>query len=260
MSAPKRKRTQKRAWLQSRTSPRAPASFKTSVLAALGGKDAYQKLTDAGFDKDLLWRQLWGLAQLKKAPRRQASNWYALPGIPLHTLRRFPDRLRRLAKEIEQVDAKIRSDKAYDLTVQFLPLFLAGSIPGAQIELRGDGKKLRDVGTGIRGIPVALARAVLHRRAELSKPPELPGLLRFYADYIDVVSRLTAHYAPKAPALLNAMMPLEMIEAANKMTRKPHANEIATLLEAAYSAVGFNETVDPHNLMMQHRRRVPRKK
>jgi hypothetical protein len=260
MSAPRRKYLATPVWLQPRASQRAPASFQAKVIGYPGAKEALRKLKIWGFPEHLLWRQLWGLAWLKKTPSSQNSNWYALPGISSHSLRRFPNQVRRLAKEIELVHAKIRSDKAHSLTMQFLPFFLSTAIPGARIEFRCGADVVRDVGTEIQTIPPALARKLLRTQAELPKLAEVPSLLRLYADYIEAVSRFTAHHASKAPALLNAMMPLELIESAKKFTGKPRANEIAALLDAAYSAVGINKIVDPRNLMMQYSRRVSRKK
>jgi hypothetical protein len=69
-----------------------------------------------------------------------------------------------------------------------------------------------------------------------------------------------SHHAPKGASLLKAMMPIKLVETVKKLTGKPHTNDIATLLEAAYYAVGINEGVDPRNLKMLYRRRVPRKK
>jgi hypothetical protein len=262
MGAPKRKPPQTTVWLQPRTSPRVPASFQAKVLAYAGARGALRKLSDAGFGADLLWRHLWGLASLKKAPGNRRFRWYALPGLPPHTLRRFPDRVRRMSDEIERMDEKMRSDRAaYGATVHFLPLFLAGAIPGAKTELSIDGNVLRDVGTGTRSLPAARARNLLHRLDELPKLAALPKLLRFYADYIEVVSKLAAHHASKAPALLNAMMPIELMEAVKKQTGKPHTADIAALLQAAYFALsGIEETVDPRNLKMQYRRRNSPKK
>jgi hypothetical protein len=165
-----------------------------------------------------------------------------------------------MADEIDGVDKKIRSDRVYGPTVVLLPLLLAGAIPGAEYELRGDGEVLREVGTGIRSVPVALARGILKRRGELPKVAELPKVLRFYADYIEVVDRLVAHHAPKGAALLKAMMPLELIRAAKVQTGRYFRDEIATLLEAANFALGVDKTVDARNLKMQHWRRASSKK
>jgi hypothetical protein len=252
--------SQRTVWLRPRATPDPPSSFKEQVLAYANAKLAFQKLTGAGLDEDLLWRHLWGLAWLRNAASNDKSLWYALPGLPAHTLRRFPDQVRSMAAAIEQVDAGMRANKAYGLTVQFLPLFLGGALPGAEIELSAGGEVFREVGTGVRGVPAARARNLLQKQAELPKLAGLPNLLRLYADYVEVVSKLTAHHAPRGAATFRAMMPLELIEAVKAVTGKPLLSATATLLEAAYFAVGINETVDPRNLKMQYRRRVSRKK
>lgn len=246
--------------LRPRDNPDPPASFHRSVLGYAGAKAAFEKVTGAGFDKDLLWRHLWGLAHLKKATANQKPSWYALPGLPLHTLRRFPQKVRDMADQIGQLGQQIQSDGAYGMTVNFLPLVLAGTIPGTSIEWSADGHVGREVGIGVRGVQADRARNLLRRHGELPKLAELPDLLRLYADYIDVVSKLTAHHAPKGAALLEAMMPLELIHAAKAQTGRYFIDEIATVLTAAYSAVGSQETVDPRNLKMQHWRRLARKK
>jgi hypothetical protein len=101
---------------------------------------------------------------------------------------------------------------------------------------------------------------VLHRHAEIPKLAQLPGLLRFYADYVEAVSKLVAHDAPKASTFLKARMPLELIELVKKTTGKPHYEEISTLLTAANFASGLNHVVvDPRNLKEQYSRRSRKK-
>jgi hypothetical protein len=258
MSAPKRKQPHTTVWLRPRATPDPPASFRNKAFAHPGARAAFQKLTQGGIPEELLWRHLWGLAWLQKACRNQKSP--SLPGLLPRTLRRFPDRVRRMADEIEGVDRKIRNDSWYCGTVACLPVLLAGALPGAEYELRGDGKVIRDIGTEIRSVPAALARGVLQKYAEIPKLTELPRLLRLYANYLEVVDRLTAHGAPKGAATLGATMPLELVEMVKKNTGQPHINDIATLLEAAYYGVGIDKDVDPHNLTMLYRRRISQKK
>jgi len=246
-------------WLRPRTTPDPTAVFKTRALAYAGAKAAFQKLTGAGVDQDLLWRRLWGLAWAKAVAGRQISPWYKLPGLPPHRLRRFPGRVRRMAEEIERTDSRIRADKGYGPTVAFLPFFLAGAIPGAKAKIRVDGKLLREIGTGKRTVPASLARGVLHRHAELPKLADLPNLLRLYADFIEVVDRFVAHHAPRGAALMEAMMPLELAELVKEQTGSHRWSEVATLLTAAYQANGCNATVDPRALKMQYSRRSRQK-
>jgi hypothetical protein len=230
-------------------------SFQRKVLLYPRGDDAFQRLTDAGFNRDLLWRHLWGLASLKLAARKEASRWYGLPGYAPNTVRRFPGRVRSMADEIEKLSERIRSNDAYRMADQFLPLLL----PSAHVKIQVEGESVPVIderNPPIRGFPSVGLRAWSERQ----KFAELPKLLRLYADYIAVLSRLVAHGAPRGAGTLKAMMPLELIHAAKVQTGKYFRDDIAIVLEAAYSAIGINETVDPRNLMMQYWRRVSRKK
>jgi hypothetical protein len=260
MSAPKRREVVSTFWLEPRAAQRVPDSFRHRVLADPNVKNAFQKLTGEGFDEDLLWWHLWGLASLKKATQNRKSRWYAVSGLAPYALRRFPKRIRSMANEIERVDGKIQSNTTYRLTSQLLPLFLAGTIPGAEIEVHDSGDVIREVGTASRAIPAALARRLLHRQADLRKLVELPNLLRLYADYLEALRKLVGHNAPEAAALVKGMMPLQLIRDTKDLTGRPFFSQIATLLEAAYFALGIDEIVDPHNLQMQYRRLVSRKR
>lgn len=164
-----------------------------------------------------------------------------------------------MADEIANVDKRMRSDRSYAATAQCLPLFLADAIPGARYKLQAGADVFQEVGTGTGAFRADRARELLHRMSELPKLDQLPKLLRFYADYFEAVSKLTPHHASKAPPLLKAMMPLELIEAVKTVTGKPHWNEIATLLTAAYQAGGCDVTVDPRSFKMQYRRRSNKK-
>lgn len=193
---------------------------------------AFQKLVNSGFDTELLWDGLWVRAQMKRAftsarklaPRR----WYAMPGFPPHTLRRFPDRLARMADDIEKLNKRIQSDGVFRAAVEFLP---------------------------------AAAKATVSESCDLDlrSLDRLPGLLRHYRNYIAVLDRLVALYAPKAVTRDKAKQ-VELPEATRKLTGKPHYEEVSTLLTAAYAALGTDETVDPRALQMQHNRHSSRSK
>lgn len=102
MGALKRTRPLKTVWLSPWETPDPPASFKRGVLGYAGAKDAFQKLTSRGVNEDLLWRHLWGLASLENRTKQESVPWYSLPGLPLHTLRRFPEQVRSWADDIER--------------------------------------------------------------------------------------------------------------------------------------------------------------
>jgi hypothetical protein len=151
MSAPKR--------TQANTPypPKEQISFRARVLGYPGAKTAFDKLANAGFDKRSLWDWLWRLARANRdftsARKRAPRRWYALHGYPPHTLRRFPDRLRRTAEEIEKLNARIQSDGVFRAAVEFLTAIAKG--------------------------PVSEPRDL-----DLRSLDKLPGLLRHYGDYI----------------------------------------------------------------------------
>jgi hypothetical protein len=214
----------------------APVSFQRKVLGYAGAKAAFERLSNSGFPEDLLWRWLWGLAQSKRsfttARKRAPRKWYALPTFPPHKLRRFPDRVRGLAEEIKSLNEAIQSDGVY----------------------RAARELLRDAAKGIAGAsPDSM-------RAELYKLDKLPALLRSYADSIAATDRLVAYCAPKAPARFEAVVEPKLAEAVRKLTGKPHFEEVSSLLTAAYSAVGCEESLDTKVLQMRHSRRRSRKK
>jgi hypothetical protein len=157
-------------------------------------------------------------------PRAPANErrWYVLPGFPPHKLRRFPDRLLRMADDIEKLNKRIQSDGVFRAAVELLPVAAKATVPESRnIELRGLDK--------------------------------LPELMRHYGDYIAALDRLVALFAPKAVTRDKAMR-VELAEAARKLTGKPHYEEVAALLTAAYAALGSDEIVDSRALQMQHMR------
>jgi len=245
--------------LQPRTEPDPPASFQRDVLDHPGAKQAFQKLTGQGINEGLLWRHLWGLASLAKKSKQQAAPWYSLPGLPSHTLRRLPARVRGWADEIERVGKRMQSHQLYGQIVHHLPLFLAGAIPNADYELVIGDKVIREVGIAKPGLPADLARGILERHAELPKLAELPELLRLYADYIEALSKITAHYGSKGVVLLRRNMPLELARLVESCTGRPHFDKVATLLTASYQAIGCGDRVDPRALAMQRSRTRPKK-
>jgi hypothetical protein len=261
MNAPKRTQQPMAVWLQPSEIPGPPASFREKVLDCLGAKLAFAEVTrpvtkPSLKSQELVWRALWELAFRADESKEHAGRWYALPDLPLHTLQRFPNRVRGWADQVEEIGKRIRSAEAYGHPAHSLPLFL---------ELQVGAKKMAELGTARRALPKrtlphALAHSILERRAEFPKLADLPGLLRLYADYIEAVCKLTAHYAPKAPAQFKDMLFCALIDLVTRVTGKPRFEHIATLLTAAYAARGSEEIVDAHKLRMQYSRHSRRKK
>jgi hypothetical protein len=250
MSAPKRSRQQKTVSLRPHEILDPPASFRKKVLHYPGAELALEKIAKAGLNKELIWYELWKMTRPADESRPRVIRWNPLPGLPVQTLRRFPSRVRSWADEVEIIGTRIQSDEAFGHFAHNLPLYLEWQVMG---------KKIAEVGTSSRALPDALARRILERRTALPNLAELPGLLRFYADSIEAVYKLTAHHAPKAAARFKAMLQHSFIENVKRVKGGPRFPDIATLLNAAYSAHGSSQTVDAHNLSMQYSRHSRRK-
>jgi hypothetical protein len=244
MSAPKCSRKQQTEWLQPSEIPDPPASFRNEVLTYRGAEPAFQKIKGAGLNEELFWRKLWELACRVDDSKPKASHWYSLPGLPLHTLRRFPEQVREWASSIKTVGKRVRSDKAYAQVVSPLQLIL----------------KLQEEGKTPRVVPEALAHRILQRRAEIPKLTQLPNLLRLYADCLEVVCTFTALHASKVPARFRGNLEFALVEYVKRTTDEPHLPELATLLTAAYFARGSDRIVDARNLGRRYNRNSPLKR
>src|SRR5215467_8221251 len=209
MSAAKRRHQQKAVWLKPHEIGDPPPSFRKRVLGYLGAKEALAMVVCPGMNEEFIWKQLWELALSVNDRRPEATQWYSLPGLPLHTLRRFPKQLRRWANDIENVSDKLQLSDAYSSTASALPAFL-----GSQIRY-----KLTSV------VPEAVARRVLEGRTNLPKLIELPKLLRLYADHLEAVCKFTAHHASRAPAKFRANLEFALVEYVNRATGGPHLPE-----------------------------------
>jgi hypothetical protein len=221
-------------WIQPGEIDNPPVSFQNKILGDRHAKVAFQKITRVGVKADLIWKMLWQLAH-----RTVESNWYSVPGLPLYYLTRFPKRVRRWAKDIENVSRKMQLSNAYGRTISSLPTFLDFKV----------GYRLPRV------VPATLARRISEARADLPELIELPKLLRLYADHLEAVCRFTAYHASKARTLSRNNLEFALIEHVKRVTGKPYFLQIATLLAAAYHALGSPEIVDDHNLRIRYHRR-----
>jgi hypothetical protein len=252
MTARKRIRQQKAVWPKPGEKPGPPASFRKKVRAFPGAKLALEKVTGAGLNKKLVWLELWEMTRPADESRPRAIQWQSIPGLPLHALRRFPSQVRSWADKVQLVGERIRSNEAYGHLAHShsLRLFLESQV---------GGKNMAELSIAKRVVREAPMRSILERCAELPKLAELPSLLRFYADYIEVVCKLTAHHAPKAQARFKTMLLMEFIDNVKRLRGSPQIPEIATLLTAAYHAHDSGKIVDAHNLSMQYSRHTRRK-
>jgi hypothetical protein len=214
--------------------------FRQYVLAYAAAREAFAKIRSSKLNENLVWRALWDLACREEESRLQAKQWYQMEGLPLATMRRFPNRCHDWAKEIEMVSRGVHS--AYGYSPVLLPAIIESQV-------------------GDRGKPVprALASRILKARVDFVKLTDLPNLLRLFADYIDAVHKLTAHFAPQALPRYKRMTIIALVDYVKWATGAPHFSEIATLITAAYSAQGSSKIVDAHNLSMQYSRHSRRK-
>src|SRR6516225_7965488 len=233
MGVPKRTRHYMR-WTQPGEIGNPPVSFQNKILGDRHAKVAFQKITRVGVKADFIWKMLWQLAH-----RTVESNWYSVPGLPLYYLTRFPKRVRRWAKDIENVSRKMQLSNAYGRTISSLPTFLDLQV----------GNRLPSV------VPATLARRILEARADLPELIELPKLLRLYADQLEAVCKVTDYHASKAAALSRSNLEFALIGQVKRVTGKPYFLQVARLLTAAYYAIGSPEIVDAHNLSERYYRR-----
>jgi hypothetical protein len=103
-------------------------SFRQNVLTYLGAQDAFAKIKTSKLNQDLVWGLLWDLACREEESRLPANQWYVMKGLPLHTMRRFPNRVRDWAKEIEMVSGGIQS--AYGYSPILLPAIIESQMEG----------------------------------------------------------------------------------------------------------------------------------
>jgi hypothetical protein len=205
-----------------------PQSFQSRVCQYAGAEAAFEKVTKQGFEEELLWRWLWDMARLKLAQAHTKRQWYALPGITPKTLRRFPNRVRGMADEIEKLNAKMQSDSVHRDVAEFLLPAIVKTALGTPFDF--DIRRLNG----------------------------LPFLLRLYAGYVEAVDRLVPESARRVVGEISAL-PIELLETSKSLTHKHFAVEIATLLTAAYHAVGSKSEVDPCALKMRYFRRSRKK-
>jgi hypothetical protein len=190
-------------------------SFRQDVLAYPGGQDAFANIRSPKLNKDLVWRVLWDLACREEESRLKTKLWYTMDGLPLHAMRRFPNRCHDWAKEIEMVSGRVQL--AYGYSPVLLPSIIESQV-------------------GDKPVPRALASRILKARIDLFKLTDLPNLLRLFADYIDAVHKLTTHFAPQALARYRTMTINALVDYVKWATGAPHFPQIATLLTAAHYA------------------------
>ena len=215
------------------------ATFWIKVLNFPGADEALARIKGPELTEDVVWHTLWDVAFRSDSRHSTTNSWYSLPGFPMYTLRDFPDQVRAWAKQIKRLGEAMAANEAYSFRT---PLALA-----VELEYK--------IGPASNLVPDHVTRNLLGSRAELPKLDQLPALLVLYADYIEAVHNLTAKLAPKAATRYKAEAIDALIGNVRRATGKPHFEDIATLLTAAYAACGSNAVVSAGSLKGRQYRR-----
>jgi hypothetical protein len=175
------------------------------LLGYAGAGEAFERLTQR-VDRDQLLRMLCEIpfASPKKQP--------LVEGVTDRSLRAFPERILAWANEIARVNSSMFLDPKH------LPKIAGiGSTPGSLPE------------------PLNLSPEQAGRRAENFQ--RLPTILRQYADYLREWLPSFKHLGRHGfrPRVLGILILIKLVK---DSCGRPHYEQIATLLEAAFAAAG----------------------
>jgi hypothetical protein len=211
------------------TPPLLPQSFKEKVLRGTREKNAWNDLSNY-FHEDDLWVFLSISAQAKKEFKDKGSRKFRLSDSPPYAIARFQRRVHRMAEEIDGLNEKI---VGLELILNSLPIYLLKPLTDEIISF-DSVKSLEDYND------VLILR-------------KLTKLMRMYADFIGAYDLINRDFFRKAVAE-TMQLPLLFMHKAKTQYGKYFARQFATLLEAAYAAVGVHAEVDPRNLKLQYSR------
>jgi hypothetical protein len=177
------------------------------ILGDSETRRAFAELVRCGMDQEVL------ADELRFIPRLPNENAPLISQMTYQGAWKFPERVERLAKKIEEVNK--RSALLYDILLD------------AEIQRRSPdlGRKL-----GGAGLKATLFKG-------------LPGLLRAYAHYLRAAMRLIG----KDRLTAQRFAILALLAKVQARTGRPHWNDVATLLDAAFLAaskptpIGFSE-------------------
>jgi hypothetical protein len=118
MNAPKRTHQQKKVWVKCAKDADPPAWFREKVFGRPGARAAFTKVATGGLNEKLVWRALWELSRPADETMSRSSDLDSLPGYPLYTLQRFPDRVRGWETEIKNLEARTESSRDSAISVK----------------------------------------------------------------------------------------------------------------------------------------------
>jgi hypothetical protein len=193
-------------------SGRERTEFKTKLLAYAGADVAYTKLVSRGANPE---RLLDGL-QLSIGIRKPPHDWFSLPGIPRHKLRRLPTRIRNWRNHLDQVNDDFQADCFF----RFVLTIICANKLGHQLQSLVDGT---------------------------------PEHLELCAMYIDFVGRISGKIARTASRSFREMQ-LLLVHYVHQSTGKYYYEDVATLITGAHHAIGNDFVVEPMSLQKRYSR------
>ena len=194
-----------------------------TVLRHPGSKRAFAKLENAGV-RPSEFKQRLSRYLSASLISRWAIKWKAKSGKELHTLRRFPKRLRSMADEIEGVHAHDLLDPS-----KWMPILYENRAAKAKIE--------------------ACSRD-LH---------VLPDTLRFEADWLAAflpIMRDAQRHRKAHGRNLRDQALFELLDYVRNTTGKALYGPLADLLTAALAVIGKDEAFDEDRLKVFYNRRA----
>jgi hypothetical protein len=196
-----------------------PSFSSKELLKDSNAKKAFEKLTRKG----LLWEE--ALTLLQSIPHASNKTVPLVKGMEPRVLLGLPDRINRLAQEIDKVNESPALTPQYiaerpDLFKSFIEP-LDTSSPGVE--------------------PQVIARLL----------SMVPILLYHYARHLNDLLRRHYHSGSGKrifPVPEQAFRKIYLLKLVKAATGKYHYEEVATLLEAAYRASGHAKTITAENL------------
>lgn len=191
-----------------------------------GAKQALDTLTEKGVDARLLANVLAAILAVLTLEGDKLRVWNRLP-LSRHTLKTFPSRLRAMAEEIQAANDSVFLDSR--IWMSFRP---------------------RDFW---KGLAVRLDRGEAIRTRMAADFQKLPGMLTWYAAYMEAQTGRFARFGKTKPNATK-MLEIKLLVFIHDTTGNYYYERVATLLTAVYRAAGKEKEVSPDDLKMLYHR------
>jgi hypothetical protein len=247
--------------------------FKSKVREYTGASDAWDKMVTNGVEPKELRDWLWVIAELERVRRHKSKlklRNVKIGGVPLHELDRYPDRLRDWAVKLLFLATGLARHPAAMLAAEmfrrekrmisfpFRAKLAARS--GRPLLSRRRLLRLSDSYDALDALPF---EKTLMSKAFTDKGPKalegfrlLPVYLALYASYLDVVLSIFRAQRNVESTAFGGLREVFVLWVRKKSGHVTYG-QIATLLDAAYWAIGFENRrylLDAHTLQENQRR------